>query len=53
MDTTNEVDDLRHRSRSTGRLVMVLGITLPLALGLGIVIGMLTIVRQHGNGIES
>ena len=42
MDTTNEVDELRHRSRSTGRLVMVLGITLPLALGLGIVIGMLT-----------
>jgi hypothetical protein len=42
MNTTNEFDELRHKSRSTGRLVMVLGITLPLALGLGIVIGMFT-----------
>ncbi|HEX4341300.1 MAG TPA: hypothetical protein VH062_35570 [Polyangiaceae bacterium] len=42
MNTLGEGDEIRAKGRATGRLVMVLGITLPLAIGAGILIGMVT-----------
>ncbi|HEX3593683.1 MAG TPA: hypothetical protein VHU80_01240 [Polyangiaceae bacterium] len=41
MNISGDGDEIRARARATGRLVMVLGITLPLAVGAGIFIGML------------